>query len=207
MKTIHHICNAFFLGFEGFCIMMAVYMTYKQLIMFYQNEDFSQIFIEKFTDGPNDKYPTYTICFNDNFEEQIYTKKHITTAITYYSGAFPYGRRIIIEENKLVVMNRTEASPGFGFGRNGSIDLRINDKYSYGDYNVMQKEETYWNKEPVLGEYEMASTKYDIDQKMRAKRRISTCSTHFGIRPESDSYYDLRHIGNNMLLLKSRQKT
>ena len=59
MKTIHHICNAFFLGFEGFCIMMAVYMTYKQLIMFYQNEDFSQIFIEKFTDGPNDKYPTY----------------------------------------------------------------------------------------------------------------------------------------------------
>ena len=122
MQHISFISKAIVVGFEGICILMAVYMTYKQLKIFYQNEDFSEISFQKFTDGENDKYPTYTICFTDNYEQQIYQKQHLSTSKGSITKAFPYGKRINVEDNKLVIMNRTS----------------IRETYSYGDYNVMK---------------------------------------------------------------------
>ena len=77
-------------------------MYHKKITRFY-----NLISFKKFTDGPNDKYPTYTICFADNFERQLYKKFDITTRKYIGSMAFPFGRRINVEDNKLVIMNKT----------------------------------------------------------------------------------------------------
>ena len=49
----------------GFCFLMAVYMTVKQIIHFSQNNDLTVISYKQFNDRPKDVYPTFTICFRD----------------------------------------------------------------------------------------------------------------------------------------------
>ena len=52
----------------AFCFIMADYMTVKQILQYTKNNDVSTIGFEKFNESPKDVYPTFTLCFEDNFE-------------------------------------------------------------------------------------------------------------------------------------------
>ena len=49
--------------FTAFCFICLGYMTENQIGKYFKNEDTSKISFKKFT---SDKYPTYTLCFEDN---------------------------------------------------------------------------------------------------------------------------------------------
>ena len=187
MELVNYIGKVFLIGFECICIIMAVYMAYKQVKIFYQNEDFSEISFQKFMDGPNDKYPTYTICFADNFERQLYKKFDISTRKYIGSMAFPFGRRINVEDNKLVIMNKTS--------KNG--------KYVYGDYDIMEIDKMYYGQsESEMKLVEVKEKDLTGMNRMRSKRRASTIF-------KQDRFYDLgtNGLGEDMILLKGRKKT
>ena len=65
MKSLHSIIPAFTFAFDCICIVLAGYMTWKQVNTYLQNEDFSEIYFQRFTDGTAYNYPTYTICLED----------------------------------------------------------------------------------------------------------------------------------------------
>ena len=47
------------------CFLVAGWMTYKQIKRYYDNLDVTAISYKTFQSSPSDKFPTYTICFND----------------------------------------------------------------------------------------------------------------------------------------------
>ena len=58
--------------FHLICIALAGYMTTKQIIIYFQNEDISAISFQKFSDIPEDMSPTYTFCLHDSARGNIY---------------------------------------------------------------------------------------------------------------------------------------
>ena len=58
-------------------------MSYKQVKTYLQNEDFSAISFQKFSDGQTEKFPTYTFCFEDSSIQQMYYKEHISTSFEF----------------------------------------------------------------------------------------------------------------------------
>ena len=181
MITINHITQSFVLGFDCVCIMMALYMTYEQIQTYYDNEDFSQISFKKFTDGPNDKYPTYTICFADNYLRQLYKNEFITTSNLFWSDEFPYGRRIAVEGNKLIIWKN--ANP------NEMMSKFLPAKNSRSVSNEFEKE------------LETDREYHVVPKKVRSKRMLDV------YQDEEVGYYSLRGLGRNMILFQDSQKT
>ena len=62
------------------CIFMTIYMSSIQLKRYFDNEDTSSSHKKEFNQSPNDLYPSFTYCFEDN-EGGIYDEK-ITPQIT-----------------------------------------------------------------------------------------------------------------------------
>ena len=67
------------LAFDFICIILAAYMTWKQVNIYLKNEDFSEISFKRFTEGTGYHYPTYTICLEDSNLQQIYRTTEIKT--------------------------------------------------------------------------------------------------------------------------------
>ena len=114
MKIFHSIMPTFTLAFDFICILLAGYMTWKQMDIYFQNEDFSEISFQSFTDGTAYNYPTYTICLEDNNLRQIYqsvsvkTKKDCPEDKHSTFPLCPNGCNVKEENRKLIIFNKTK---------------------------------------------------------------------------------------------------
>ena len=91
--------------FNCVCTILAGYMTFKQIQIYFENDDTSAISFEKFTDGPTDYYPTYTFCFEDSNRGDMYidgTRNLVGNEQIRYGND---GLFHSVEENKLVISN------------------------------------------------------------------------------------------------------
>ena len=81
-------------------------MTFKQIQIYLENDDTSAISFEKFTDGPIDKYPTYTFCFEDSHRGDMYIDG--TRNLIRNEQVMPGNDGLFhtVEENKLVISNK-----------------------------------------------------------------------------------------------------
>ena len=110
---------SFTLAFDSICIILAGYMTWKQVYTYLRNEDFSEIAFQRFADGNGYNYPAYTICLEDNNLRQIYRKFKVKTKKDckneYFvpedeyqtSSLCPNGCHIKNENDKLIIFNKT----------------------------------------------------------------------------------------------------
>ena len=102
------------LAFDFICIVLAAYMTWKQVNIYLKNEDFSEISFKRFTEGTGYHYPTYTICLEDSNLQQIYrttgikTKKNCPEDRFSQSSLCPYGCYITKENENLIIWNKTD---------------------------------------------------------------------------------------------------
>ena len=101
------------LGFDVLCIVLASYMTWKQVYTYFENDDFSEISFKRFEDGSAYNYPTFTICLEDNNLQQIYRTSHVKTKqccpedALSISAICPHGCRARKDNNKLILLNKT----------------------------------------------------------------------------------------------------
>ena len=61
--------------FNFICIVLAGYMTFKQIQSYFDNADTSAISFQRFTEGPIDIYPTYTFCIEDGGRGNMYLSR------------------------------------------------------------------------------------------------------------------------------------
>ena len=61
--------------FNLICIILAGYMTFKQIQIYFDNADTSAISFQRFTEGPIDIYPTYTFCIEDGGRGNMYLSR------------------------------------------------------------------------------------------------------------------------------------
>ena len=61
--------------FNFICIILAGYMTFKQIQIYFDNSDTSAISFQRFTEGPIDIYPTYTFCIEDGGRGNMYLSR------------------------------------------------------------------------------------------------------------------------------------
>ena len=112
MKTFHSILPSFALGFDCICIVLAGIYTFQQLYTYVRNEDSSEISFQKFTDDSSSrKYPTYTICFEDQDQHHIYNTEPISTfsfnrRINFNPERCPCGCHVQREGDRLRLLNQ-----------------------------------------------------------------------------------------------------
>ena len=82
MKSENPILRYLLLSCNLICIYLAVHYTYLQIKIYFDNDDVSSISYLRFENGNEDKYPTYSICFEDSFIRQIYRTQKIQTGCT-----------------------------------------------------------------------------------------------------------------------------
>lgn len=58
-------------AFVVICIMLACYMTIKETLRYIRNDDMSTISYKNFASSPKDTYPTFSICFTDDAEDEF----------------------------------------------------------------------------------------------------------------------------------------
>ena len=93
MKTGNPVVPSFKLGFDVICTVLAGIYTFQQLYTYVQNEDYSDISFRKFIDDSSSEYyPTYTICFEDQFQHQIYKTDWIGINESYLTGSHEKGK-------------------------------------------------------------------------------------------------------------------
>ena len=78
------------------CIILAAKYTYLQIKIYFDNEDVSTISFQKFENGNEDKYPTYSICFEDSFTRQMYKTQHVVTGCPPYPECPEEGEPILL---------------------------------------------------------------------------------------------------------------
>ena len=86
MEKVNPILRYLLLACNLTCITLAVIYTYLQIKIYFDNEDVSSISFRKFENGNEDKYPTYSICFEDSFIIQIYKTEQVLTGCRFYGG-------------------------------------------------------------------------------------------------------------------------
>ena len=111
MKLLHNFTPSLQLGVDCVCIAFAIFYTCKQFIVYLENEDFSEISFQKFTEAGPESYPTYTICLEDSRTTQLYKKDQVVThnfhGVCDISPTCPYGCFVFAEGNKLTIVNQT----------------------------------------------------------------------------------------------------
>ena len=110
-KGLYSLASSFRLGFDFICVVFAIIYTCKQFAFYLDNNDFSKIAFEKFTESSTDSYPTYTICLEDSRLAQIYKKEMVVTH-NYYdhcniSPTCASGCFVVLKNSKLVLINQT----------------------------------------------------------------------------------------------------
>ena len=66
--------------FRGICFIMAVYMTILQIQRYFANDDMSTFAYKQFNKSPQDKYPTFTLCFESDIGE-IFDEEYVNSTI------------------------------------------------------------------------------------------------------------------------------
>ena len=94
MEKINPILRYLLLTCNLICITLAVVYTYLQIKIYFENEDVSSISFRKFENGNEEKYPTYTICFEDSSILQIYKTEPVLTGCRIYDGCPEEGEPI-----------------------------------------------------------------------------------------------------------------
>jgi hypothetical protein len=178
-------------------------MVYKQIKTYLQNEDFSAISFSRFKDGQTEKFPTYTVCFEDNFIHQIFKLEHIGTSNMYYSEMCHNGCDIKLEKNRLLLLlNKTYYEhdhlpqhdyPAYDYPAYDYFFL--NGSYGYDYYHS-----TSWNE---TTEAETESIGNNQTDKTRFKR---TMDIYEAIEKDGIWSFDLNGLGKPMVLLKSEEK-
>ena len=108
MKTLYKPANGIF---NFICIIITFYTLIHQIQIYSRNEDTSAISLQKFEDDEtNDKYPTFTFCFEDSDRGDMYLK---TYNAAKHNGRIPMFGSIDecpfykMEENKLFCSNNS----------------------------------------------------------------------------------------------------
>ena len=205
-------------AFDCICVILAVYMTWKQLLIYFQNEDFSEISFKRFTDGTGYNYPTYTICLEDNNLQQIFlttkvkTKRNCPEDDISISKLCPNGCYLNRENDKLNILNKTiEESCHEQNESSSTTDVTLLDGY---DISLQEDDTNSSSSDYYLtfdgNEYLINGLKTNIEDKvkenastvMRKKRSVSTLQI-----PENGIHYDLEdRFGEEMMILKSGKK-
>ena len=86
MKPENPILRNLLLTCNIICFYLAFHYTYLQIKIYFDNEDVSSISYVRFENGNEDKYPTYSICFEDSFIRQMYRTQNLQTGCSTYSG-------------------------------------------------------------------------------------------------------------------------
>ena len=170
-------------------------MSYKQVKTYLQNEDFSAISFQKFSDGQTEKFPTYTFCFEDSSIQQMYYKEHISTSFEfvgrYGSKKCPYGCLAKIHEEKLRLLNRTYDDQNLLYDmEDGDENMPSFNSHDYTfNHGLMEND----LKEP--------SMENDYYEKPRYKRSMDI------YEESSDGYFGLSIGGKEVVLLNDEEKT
>ena len=69
--------------FKICCIFVGIYMSAKAINKYHANNDISTISLKEFNASPEDKYPTYSICFSDEQNGGIYNSKYLEDNLTF----------------------------------------------------------------------------------------------------------------------------
>ena len=168
------------------CIILASKYTYLQIKIYFDNEDVSSISFQKFENGNEDKYPTYTICFEDSFIRQIYKTQHVVTGCPPYPGCPEIGEPILLAklENGMI---RFWEEPYYR-------DLMFREKRSS---NLMKSETKF----SVANQSSPMKQEYNKIKGPRHKRSTPT------FIHTDDSIYSLNGFGNEVIMLKQEENT
>ena len=105
MKSENPILRYLLLTCNLICIYLAVHYTYLQIKIYFDNEDVSSISYLRFENGNEDKYPTYSICFEDSFIRQMYRTQKVSTGCPPPCGCTPGQMvRYAKVENDMIVL-------------------------------------------------------------------------------------------------------
>ena len=111
------------LGWTCICIVLAVIYTYIQIKIYFDNEDVSTISFQQFEKGNEDKYPTYSICFEDSFIRQIYKTEKIATGCDFYGCQDGDPIWFAKLENKMILVWKEIYSQSFYLRKKRSSEL------------------------------------------------------------------------------------
>ena len=196
--------QSFIFAFDFICIILAGYMSWKQVHTYLQNDDFSEISFEAFSDGTLYNYPTYTICLEDNNLQQLYktvqVKTHKNCSEDTLSSTCPYGCYIKKENEKLMILNKTNEEKCIITGPlNQYQDPFITDDLMPQDFDYVPWD--YNNPLPIdyhstgsengpwlydLGEYSTNETSTNLD------RKETFVSIHEIL--DDSVHYDISHL-------------
>ena len=102
MKNLHGPALA---TFNSGCTFLAIYMAIKQINTYLENADTSAVSFQRFTDGPIDRYPTYTFCLEDSNRGDIYvSKESAPKEVSDYPIGGDTGFHVKMEGQKLLVV-------------------------------------------------------------------------------------------------------
>ena len=168
------------------CIILAAKYTYLQIKIYFDNEDVSTISFQRFENGNEDKYPTYSICFEDSFTRQLYKTQHVLTGCPPYPGCPEEGEPILLAklENGMIRFWEEPFYSGLMFREKRSSDL--------------MKSET---KLMVANQSSPMKQEYNKIKGLRRKR-----STPIFI-DKDDSIYSLNGFGSEVIMLKQEENT
>jgi hypothetical protein len=64
--------------FRLLCFLLAIYMSITQIRKYFGNKDKASVTFRQFNHAPRDRYPTYTICFeNQNYQRSFYNQSYL----------------------------------------------------------------------------------------------------------------------------------
>ena len=91
--------------FNFICIILAGYMTLKQIQIYLENADTSAISFQKFSQGSITMYPTYTICLEDSGRGDMYsyTKENVLEEDANRLGGTPKFHVKVVDHKFLIV--------------------------------------------------------------------------------------------------------
>ena len=192
MEKVNPILRYFLLACNLACISLAVVYTYLQIKIYFDNEDVSSISFRKFENGNEDKYPTYSICFEDSFIHQIYKQEPVLTGCRYY---VPYGE--CLEEGEPIWFAKLE---------NNMILYWQESLSQNNSFRERRSPESIKNETHLALENHLSDVK-EVDLRimtLRKKRGSPIFQEVEGIHYLDDSSYG---IGDNVIFLRKDEKT
>ena len=168
------------------CIVLAAKYTYLQIKIYFDNEDVSTISFQKFENGNEDKYPTYSICFEDSFTRQMYKTQLIVTGCPPYPGCPEEGEPILLAklENGMIRFWEEPFYRDLEFREKRSSDkVKSGTKFTVANQSWIMKQE------------------HDKMKGLRRKRSMPI------FVDKDDSSYSLNGLGNEVVMLKQEENT
>ena len=94
--------------FNCFCLILAVYMTIKQINTYLSNDDESVISFEDIKETSSEDFATYTICLLMDNGAGMYKRDELIYSAFNWNGPGQSKFMLELEGNKLIVLNKSE---------------------------------------------------------------------------------------------------